>query len=116
MSNLRILSAAAAVLVFAAVPSFAQDAMAPAPMASDAMAPAAMAPMSDADLKTCMEQAGMITFPQVMKAASDACHDMHNGAMGGDAMAPATGAMAPATDAMAPATDAMAPAAMAPAQ
>ena len=108
--TLRTLSlAAAAAIVFGTVPAFAQvamatDAMAPeggAMMADDAM-------MSDDDLKLCLEQAAMITFPHVMEVATAACHEAHNGmmgdAMGGDAMA--TDAMA--TDAMA--TDAMAPA------
>lgn len=96
--------ALAACVVFAlgAAPAvFAEDAMAPAAgamapatdamaPATDAMAPAgAMAPMmSNADLKKCLEQSAMITFPDVMKAASDACHGMHNGAIGGDAMTP----------------------------
>lgn len=91
--------------------AFAQDAAKPAPVASDAMAADPMAPdamaagamMSDDDLKLCLEQAAMITFPQVMDAATAACHGMHNGMMA-DPMAP---------DAMAP--DAMAPDAMAPA-
>lgn len=96
--------------------SFAQDAMAPA---TDAM----MAPMSDDDLKKCMDQAAMITFPDVMMMAQAGCTAMKDGKihdmmtsmgmapMGGDAMAPMAGdAMAPAPDAMAPAADAMAPA------
>lgn len=95
--SLRTLTfAALATLAFAA-PGFAQDAM-----SSDAMAPAAgammagdaMAPMSDDDLKLCLEQAAMITFPHVMEVATAACHDTHNGMMPGamapDAMAPAT--------------------------
>lgn len=96
--SLRRLSLAALVgLSFAAAPAaFAQDAMSPAgAMApADAMAPAAdaMAPMmSDAELKLCLEQAAAITFPAAMQAATDACHGVHNGAMGamgGDAMAP----------------------------
>lgn len=95
--------AAATAIAFAAVPaSLAQDAMATDAMAGDAMASDAM--MSDDDLKLCLEQAAMITFPHVMDVAAAACHDAHNGmmgdAMGGDAMA--TDAMA--TDAMAPAT------------
>ncbi|KKB85343.1 hypothetical protein VW29_06630 [Devosia limi DSM 17137] len=98
--SLRCLSLAALVsLSFAAAPAaFAQDAMSPA----GAMAPAAdaMAPMmSDAELKLCLEQSAAITFPAAMQAATDACHGVHNGAMGamgGDAM----GAMG--GDAMAP--------------
>lgn len=114
--SLRMLSFAAIAAMAFATPGFAQDAMAPA---ADAMAPAAgammagdaMAPMSDDDLKLCLDQAATITFPHVMEAATAACHDMHNGMMPGamapDAMAPAP--MAP--DAMAPmAPDAMAPA------
>jgi pentapeptide MXKDX repeat protein len=101
---LRNLSlAAVTAITFAAVPAaYAQDAMATDAMATDAMAGDAM--MSDEDLKLCLEQAAMITFPHVMDVASAACHDVHNGmmgdAMGGDAMS--TDAMA--TDAMAPAT------------
>jgi pentapeptide MXKDX repeat protein len=98
--------AAITALSFALAPvAFAQDAMKADAMAPAAMATDAMAPMSDDDLKMCLEQAGMITFPHVMDAATAACHDMHNGMMG-DAMK--TDAMAP--DAMAPAADAMAPA------
>lgn len=105
MFALRTFSLAAlATVALTAAPSFAQDAMATDAMATDAMATDAMAPMmSDDDLKLCLEQAGMITFPTVMQAAADACHGMHNGMMG-DAM----GTDAMATDAMAPA-DAMAP-------
>lgn len=83
--------------------SFAQDAMATDAMAPDAMQADAMAPMSEDDLKSCLEQAGMITFAHVMEAAVAACHDVHNDmtgdALGGDAM----GGDAMATDAMAPA-------------
>jgi pentapeptide MXKDX repeat protein len=43
--------------------AMATDAMATDAMATDAMATDAMAPMSDDDLKMCMEQTGMITFP-----------------------------------------------------
>lgn len=80
--------ALAATISLALVPAaFAQDAMATDSMAADAM-------MSDDDLKLCLEQAAMITFPHVMETAAAACHDMHNGmvedTMGGDAMAPAT--------------------------
>lgn len=101
--TLRHLSLAAAAIVFATIPTaFAQDAMAPAGGAM--MSGDAMAPMSDDDLKLCLEQAAGITFAQAMEAATAACHGMHNGMMG-DAMAP--DAMAPA-DAMVPA-DAMAP-------
>ena len=99
--TLRTLSlAVVAATAFATVPAFAQDAM-----ATDAMAPeggammAGDAMMSDDDLKLCLEQAAMITFPHVMEVAAAACHDVHNGmkgdVMGGDAMA--TDAMAPAT-------------------
>lgn len=99
--TLRALSfTTVAAIAFAAAPAFAEDAM-----ATDAMAPeggammAGDAMMSDDDLKLCLEQAAMITFPHVMEVATAACHDMHNGmmgdAMGGDAMA--TDAMAPAT-------------------
>lgn len=99
--SLRTLSFAAAAVLALATPSFAQDAM-----ATDAMAPAGgammagdtMAPMSEDDLKLCLEQAGKITFVDVVAAATAACHDMHNGMMGG-AMAPD----AMASDAMAPA-------------
>ena len=69
--------AIAATLSFALVPAaFAQDAMATDAMATDAMATDAMAGdamMSDDDLKLCLEQAAMITFPTVMEAASAAC-------------------------------------------
>ncbi len=68
---------------------FAQDAM-----ATDAMASDPMAMMSDDDLAQCLVQAGAITFPEVMKIATDACHGLHDGHMGGDAMA--GDAMAPA--------------------
>ena len=88
---LRALSLAAlAVIGISFAPAFAEDAMAPAAdaMATDAMATDAMAPMmGDDDLKLCLEQAAMITFPAVMQVAADACHGMHNGMMG-DAMAP----------------------------
>ena len=91
--------ALAATISLALVPAaFAQDAMATDSMAADAM-------MSDDDLKLCLEQAAMITFPHVMETAAAACHDTHNGmgedTMGGDAMAPD----AMATDAMAPASN-----------
>jgi hypothetical protein len=92
--------ALAATISLALVPAaFAQDAMATDAMATDD------AMMSDDDLKLCLEQAAMITFPHVMETAAAACHDMHNGmgedTMGGDAMAPD----AMATDAMAPASN-----------
>ena len=105
----------ALVLAFAPA-SFAEDAMKAAPMASDAMAADAMAPdamhadamapMSDEELKACLDKAAMVAGAEAMKTAETACHDMHNGMMAPDAMAPA--------DAMAP--DAMAPDAMAPAK
>ena len=99
---LRSLSLVAiAAIAFTVAPAaFAQDAMSTDAMATDAMAPAggAMmagdAMMSDDELTLCLEQAGAISFPQVMEAASAACHDLHNGMMG-DAMA--SDAMAPAT-------------------
>jgi hypothetical protein len=104
-STTRGLALAATLSLAFATATYAQDAM-----ATDAMAPeggammAGDAMMSDDDLKLCLEQAAMITFPHVMEVATAACHDAHNGmmgdAMGGDAMA--TDAMA--TDAMAPAT------------
>ena len=101
--SLAALTGAALTLALAST-SFAQDAMATDAMAPDAMATDAMAPMSDDDLKTCLEQAGMISFAHVMEVAVAACHDMHNGmmgdAMGSDAM---MGGDAMATDAMAPA-------------
>jgi len=102
---LTLAAATAAALIIALTPgSFAQDAMATDAMAADAMAMDAMAPMSDDDLKLCLEQAGMISFATVMEAAAKACHDLHNGmmgnAMGSDAM---MGGDAMATDAMAPA-------------
>lgn len=92
--------ALAATISLALVPAaFAQDAMATDAMATDD------AMMSDDDLKLCLEQAAMITFPHVMETAAAACHDTHNGmgedTMGGDAMAPD----AMATDAMAPASN-----------
>lgn len=77
---------------------------APAVSAQDAMAPAvsAMAPMAgDADVTQCLEQVAGITFAEVKQAASEACRNLHNNAMGSDAMAPAD-TMAPAMDAMAP--------------
>ena len=104
---LRSLSLAAiAAIAFTLAPAaFAQDAMSTDAMSTDAMATDAMAPaggammagdamMSDDELTLCLEQAGAISFPQVMEAASAACHDLHNG-MTGDAMA--ADAMAPAT-------------------
>jgi hypothetical protein len=57
----------------------AQDAM-----SSDAMGGGAM--MSEDELTQCLEQAAAITFPQVAAVAEQACHDVHNAAMGGDAM------------------------------
>ncbi len=59
--------------------AIAQDAM-----SSDAMGGEAM--MSEGELAQCLEQAAAITFPQVAAAAEQACHDVHNTAMGGDAM------------------------------
>ena len=95
--SLRTLSFAAFAAMAFAVPGFAQDAMstdAMAPAADAMMAGDAMAPMSDDELKLCLEQAAMITFPHVMEVATAACHDTHNGmmpgAMASDAMAPAT--------------------------
>ena len=81
------LSAALVLALFAAGPTLAQDAM-----STDAMAPM----MSDDDLKTCLDQAMAITFPDVAMVAEEACHNLHNGqgAMGGDAMM-AGDAMAP---------------------
>jgi pentapeptide MXKDX repeat protein len=119
--SLRAISVAALLLAVAATPGFAQDAMATDAMATDAMATDAMAgdamatdamagdmmAMSDDELALCLEQAGAITFPAVMEAATAACHGVHNGmdvmgaieqlgmdAMSGDAMA--SDAMAPA--------------------
>jgi hypothetical protein len=104
---------AAFAFAFAAAPSFAEDAMAPAggamaPAAgamapADAMAPAEamgpMTPISDADYKLCNEQAGTMTFPEAMQAAMAACHGLHQGmdVMGAmKSMGMETGAMAPA--------------------
>ncbi len=99
--TLRTLSLAAiAAFAFAAAPSFAEDAMAPAGGAmapADAMGP--MTPISDADYKLCNEQAGTITFPEAMQAAMAACHGLHQGmdVMGAmKSMGMETGAMAPA--------------------
>jgi len=76
------------------------DAMAPNSMAGDAMAP------MDADqmLADCLVKAGTEMDAMKKDDATKACHDEHNamGAMGTDAMAPATDAMS--GDAMAPAT------------
>ena len=84
--SLTLAAATAAALIIALTPaSFAQDAMATDAMAADAMAMDATAPMSDDDLKLCLEQAGMISFATVMEAAAKACHDQHEGVMG-DAM------------------------------
>ena len=92
--TLRTLSLAAiAAFTFAAAPSFAEDAMAPA----DAMGP--MTPISDADYKLCNEQAATMTFPEAMQAAMAACHGLHQGmdVMGAmKSMGMETGAMAPA--------------------
>lgn len=101
--------AAIAAFIFAAAPSFAEDAMAPAggamapAGAMDAMAPAdamgPMTPISDADFKLCNEQAGTMTFPEAMQAAMAACHGLHQGmdVMGAmKSMGMETGAMAPA--------------------
>lgn len=91
---LRAASFTAAALFGLAMPALAQD----------AMAPAAMAPMmSEDDLKLCLEQAAAITFPEVAQVAADACHGVHNGAVGADAMGgDAMGGDAMGTDAMAP--------------
>ncbi|UXN68396.1 hypothetical protein N8A98_14115 [Devosia neptuniae] len=108
--TLRTLSLAAiAAFTFAAVPSFAEDAMAPAggamapAGAMGAMAPAdamgPMTPISDADYKLCNEQAATMTFPEAMQAAMAACHGLHQGmdVMGAmKSMGMETGAMAPA--------------------
>lgn len=68
-------------------PAFAQDAMSPAAMNAPAMGGDAMAaPMTDDQLNQCLDQAGSVTFQPAMQAASDACHAMHNGAMGGSPM------------------------------
>ena len=97
--SLRDIALAATISLSLVPAAFAQDAMATDAMATDD------AMMSDDDLKLCLEQAAMITFPHVMETAAAACHDMHNGmgedTMGGDAMAPD----AMATDAMAPASN-----------
>ncbi len=106
--TLRTLSLAAiAAFTFAAAPSFAEDAMAPAggamAPAAGAMAPAGamgpMTPISDADYKLCNEQAATMTFPEAMQAAMAACHGLHQGmdVMGAmKSMGMETGAMAPA--------------------
>lgn len=103
--TLRTLSLAAiAAFTFAAAPSFAEDAMAPAAgaMANDAMAPAdamgPMTPISDADFKLCTEQAATMTFPEAMQAAMTACHGLHRGM---DVMG-AIKSLGIETDAMAP--------------
>lgn len=97
--SLRDIALAATISLSLVPAAFAQDAMATDAMATDD------AMMSDDDLKLCLEQAAMITFPHVMETAAAACHDTHNGmgedTMGGDAMAPD----AMATDAMAPASN-----------
>jgi pentapeptide MXKDX repeat protein len=101
--SLRDIALAATISLSLVPAAFAQDAMATDAMATDATTVDAM--MSDDDLKLCLEQAAMITFPHVMETAAAACHDTHNGmgedTMGGDAMAPD----AMATDAMAPASN-----------
>ncbi|MGV3577273.1 MAG: hypothetical protein ACO1O4_19270 [Devosia sp.] len=58
----------------AALPVFAEDAMAPA---TDAMAPEAM--ISNADLELCLTQAAAITFAEAMMAATVACNGLHEG-------------------------------------
>ena len=105
MLTLRTLSVVAlSTFVFTAAPAFAQDAMAPAPMASDTMAPAPMVPdamapmMSDADLTACLEKASSLADAAAQTTATEECHTAHN-AMAPDAMAPeamAPGTMAPA--------------------
>ena len=102
-STLRMLCLSVTAFAFAAAPSFAEDAMAPAGGAMGAMAPAdamgPMTPISDADFKLCNEQAATMTFPEAMQAAMAACHGLHQGmdVMGAmKSMGMETGAMAPA--------------------
>ena len=85
--------AAGAMANDAMAPAGAMDAMAPA----DAMGP--MTPISDADYKSCNEQAATMTFPAAMQAAMAACHGLHQGmdVMGAiKSLGMETGAMAPA--------------------
>lgn len=89
-STLRMFCLSVTAFTFAAAPSFAEDAMAPA---------GAMAPMSDADFKLCNEQAATMTFPEAMHAAMAACHGLHEGM---DVMG-AIKSLGMQTDAMAPA-------------
>lgn len=109
-SVLRGIALAAAYTLVLMPAGFAQDAM-----ASDPMASGVVTPITDAQLASCLEEAGAISFPEVAYAAVAACHGLHRGmdvmgavrAMSEDDAPMATDAMAPA-DAMA--TDAMAPA------
>lgn len=90
--SVKIFSVAVTFALLAAGGVSAEDAMATNSMSGDAMAPM----MSDADLAKCLDEAKMISFPDVAMVAEQACHNMHNGhdAMGGDAM----GGAAMATD------------------
>jgi hypothetical protein len=92
-STLRIFCLSATAFTLAVVPSFAEDAMAPAGAMS------AMTPMSDGDFKLCNEQAATMTFPEARQAALAACHGLHEGM---DVMG-AIKSLGMETDAMAPA-------------
>ena len=108
--TLRTLALALAATLALGGAAIAQDAMSTPMAPADAMAPNsmagdAMAPM-DADevLADCLVKAGTEMDAMKKDEATKACHDALNamGAMGTDAMAPATdamsgGAMAPAT-------------------
>ena len=81
MHVFKMFTLAALMVAGAALPVFAEDAMAPA---TDAMAPAmdAMAPqamISNADLELCLTQAASITFAEAMTAATVACNGLHEG-------------------------------------
>ncbi|KFL28356.1 hypothetical protein JP75_24745 [Devosia riboflavina] len=81
MHVFKTITLAALMVGGAAVPVFAEDAMAPAldamAPATDAMAPQAM--ISNADLELCLTQAAAITFPEAMTAATVACNGLHEG-------------------------------------
>lgn len=74
MYAFKTIAIAALMVAGAALPVFAEDAMAPA---MDAMAPQAM--ISNADLELCLTQAAAITFAEAMTAATVACNGLHQG-------------------------------------
>ena len=74
MHAFKTIAIAALMTAGAALPVFAEGAMAPA---MDVMAPEAM--ISNADLELCLTQAAAITFAQAMTAATVACNGLHEG-------------------------------------